>query len=134
MNAQIYTSTVIGSGLDDVGGQICYDWQSGHMLMFTLDLLITAVIVAADFILRIIVVVLIQWVHFRSLNVEYVIIQIILFVSQYLNNGLSLIMVGMNLDQIVGHAPYLDGDYPDFTSRWFVEIAPFFITPMLANI
>jgi len=71
----------------------------------------------------------------RSINIEYVTIQMILFVSQYLNNGLSLILVGINCDQGLGyHIPLLDGKYPDFTSRWFYEISAFFITPMIINI
>ena len=98
------------------------------------DLVITVVIVAADFILRILVVVLIQWIHFRSLKTQYAMIQSLLFFSQYLNNGLSLLMVGANLEQMFGITSFLDGDYPDYTKRWFIEISNFFITPMVANI
>ena len=42
-------------------------------------------------------------------------------------------LISFNMDQMVGNVPFLDGDYPDFTNRWFIEISSFFITPMLAN-
>lgn len=132
LNAEFFTQSKLG---EYVGGQVCYDWQSGNTLLTFLDIIITLVIVFADIILRNIVVILIRWVHLRSLNIEYVTIQVILFVSQYLNNGLSLMLVGMNLDEAFGsHVMFLDGRYPDFTNRWFNELANFFITPMYINI
>lgn len=73
--------------------------------------------------------------NLRSLNYESVTIQVILFVSQYLNNGLSLMLVGMNTYEFLGTGLFLlDGRYPDFTDRWFNEISNFFITPMYINI
>lgn len=133
LNAQFFAPSKVDGQY--VGGQICYDWQSGNTLITFLDIVITLVIVIADIILRNIVVLLIRWVHFRSINIESVIIQMILFVSQYLNNGLALMLVGMNLDEAIGHhVLFLDGRYPDFTNRWFNEIANFFITPMYINI
>lgn len=132
LNAQFFTQSKLG---EYVGGQVCYDWQSGNTLLSFLDVIITLVIIFTDIILRNVVVILIRWVHFRSLNFEYVTIQVLLFVSQYLNNGLSLMLVGMNLDEAFGsHVIFLDGRYPDFTSRWFNEIANFFITPMYINL
>lgn len=69
------------------------------------------------------------------MNIESVTIQVILFVSQYLNNGLSLMLVGINWDEVLGiRIFFLDGRYPDFTNRWFNELSNFFITPMYINI
>ncbi|CAI2372771.1 unnamed protein product [Moneuplotes crassus] len=118
-----------------VGGHICYDWQSGKTLVTFLDIIITLFICFADIILRNIVVILIRWVNFRSMNIESATIQVILFVSQYLNNGLSLMLVGINCDELLGiRIFFLDGRYPDFTNRWFNELSNFFITPMYINI
>lgn len=132
LNVDMFTP--LENSTKSVGGRVCHDWQTGHLLMFILDWVITAVIVGADFVLRILVVGLMEWVSFRNLNYKLVLIQFLLFFSQYLNNGLSLMMVGANLDQMIGHVPFLDGDYPDFTSRWFREISAFFVTPMASNI
>lgn len=102
--------------------------------MIAFDLIITAVIIATDFTLRILIIFLVEWVDFKSLTFRLSLIQFLLFFSQYLNNGLSLMLVSFNLDQMVGHIWFLDGDYPDFTKRWYREISSFFITPMAANI
>ena len=100
-----------------------------------LDIIITLVIVFADIILRKIVVVLIQWVNYKSMTKEYATIQIILTISQYLNNGLALMLVGLNLNELLEVQIFLlDEGYPDFTKRWFNEVANFFITPMYINI
>ena len=132
LNAKYYTQNKED---EYVGGQICYDWQSGNTLLTFLDIIITLVICFADIILRNIVVILIRWVNFTSMNIESVTIQVILFVSQYLNNGLALMLVGINWDELIGlHILFLDGRYPDFTNRWFNELANFFITPMYINI
>jgi hypothetical protein len=133
LNKEFFTQSKVKQ--EYVGGQVWYDWQSGNTLLTFLDIVITLVIVFADIILRNMVVILIRWVHFRSYNVEWVTIQVILFVSEYLNNGLALMLVGMNLDEFIGgHVMFLDGRYPDFTNRWFKELANFFITPMYINI
>lgn len=102
--------------------------------MMTFDLIITAVIILTDFVLRIIVIFLVEWIDFKSLTTRLVIVQTLLFFSQYLNNGLSLMLISFNIDEAMDtHLTYLDGDYPDFTQRWFYEISNFFITPMIAN-
>jgi len=133
MNNQFYTKTKFED--EYVGGQVCFDWQSGNTLLTFLDIVITLVIVFSDIILRNIVVILIRWVHIQSYSLECVTIQVILFVSEYLNNGLALMMVGMNLDEQFGKSLiFFDGRYPDFTNRWFKELANFFITPMYINI
>lgn len=86
-------------------------------------------------VLRIIVIFLVEWIDFKSLTTRLVIIQSLLFFSQYLNSGLSLMLISFNIDEMTKqHITYLDGDYPDFTKRWFFEISSFFITPMAVNI
>lgn len=118
-----------------VGGEVCFEWSKGKMLMVALDLIITMVIIITDFVLRILIIFLVEWVGFKSLVQRLVIIQSLLFFSQYLNNGLSLMLVSFNIDEMVGRSVnVLDGDYYDFTNRWFIEISSFFITPMIANI
>ena len=131
--AEFYTKSKVEG--EYVGGTVWQNWQSGNLLMNILDYIITFTIVIVDIILRYIVVYLVKWVHFQSFNIEWVVIQTILFVSQYLNNGLSLMLVGINVDEAFGqHIIFMDGKYPDFTNRWFNEIANFFITPMYINI
>jgi hypothetical protein len=131
-NVELYTNVKDTS--QKIGGYVCYDWVRGYMLITIFDLLITAVIILTDFVLRIIIICLVEWVNFRSLPNRLRIIQTLLFISQYLNNGLSLMLISFTLDEIIVHVPFMDGDYPDFTKRWFQEISPFFITPMIANI
>ena len=135
-NIEIFTEFSSEFGENTVvGGEVCFDWSKGKMLMTAFDLIITMIIIITDFILRIIVIFLVEWVDFKSLTTRLVIIQSLLFLSQYLNNGLSLMLVSFNIDQMVKMPVwFLDGDYPDFTGRWFEEISSFFITPMIANI
>ncbi|CAI2373992.1 unnamed protein product [Moneuplotes crassus] len=118
-----------------MGGKVCYHWSQGKSLIFVLDLVIAAVIAITDFVLRVIIIFLVEWVDFKSLTHRLVIVQSLLFFSQYLNSGLSLMLISFNIDEMVQrHVPYLDGDYPDFTQRWFFEVSSSFITPMAANV
>jgi len=38
-------------------------------------------------------------------------------------------MITMNTKQMGLPISLLDGDYPDFTKRWYAEIATFFVMP-----
>ena len=79
-------------------------------------------------------VILVDWTKLGDVAFEQSVIQMMLIITQYLNSGLSLQLVTVNLNQVGLPIAFLDGDYPDFTARWYNEIATFFVMPNILNV
>lgn len=95
---------------------------------------ITAVVVSSNLILRYVAVVFVEWVSLKELDTSDIFILHLLWITQYLNSGLSFLIIFINTEQSGVYIPFLDGKYPDYIDRWYLEIAPYFVIPMFVII
>ena len=68
-----------------------------------------------------------QYVGPLNVSRQHRIVQKLIIITQYINTGLILSLVNANFDQVGFGVTVLNGDYPDFTERWYHELAPLFL-------
>ena len=81
-------------------------------------------VVAFNYLLRTIIVSLIEWIGKKTYSSQMNTILKYLFLSQFINTALVLLSVYSNLEN--SHVPILrnhaNGPYPDFTMEWYFKV------------
>jgi len=97
---------------------------------------VSAVIILVNTILQYVVIALLEWVRHPTasdLNAE---ITLFLFLSQYLNTAILILLVNCNIGE---HAPnnhfitkyFTHGKYSDYTPEWYQDVGAKIISTMM---
>lgn len=73
--------------------------------------------------------IVIEGIKYDSKNTFVSWVQTIEFLFTFFNSCIFILLINTNLQADGFHLSYLDGGYSDFNIWWYLNVAPFFITP-----
>jgi len=114
---------------------ICETYLSDTMKARVLGMIMSFIIVATNFVLRMIMISLIKWIGEDTHSQQLKSITNGIFIVQFLNTGILLLLVQANLSEY--DVPFvssaLDGPFTDFLPLWYVGVGYKIVQTMIVN-
>ncbi len=128
-------STELTTTLDgkEIKGTICADLLKDKVVIQALKVSISLAIVIFNFILRNTIISLVRWVGKKTWSKQMNTILRYIFISQFFNTSILLLMVHANLtnSSIPGLRSVFNGSHPDFTLDWYFKVGGIFVQTMV---
>lgn len=102
-------------------------------MVFMIKMGISFLIVTFNYILRTVILKLVEWMGRKTFSKQMNSIMIYVFFSQFINTAFILLAVYSNFEK--AHVPYVkhifNGQYPDFTMEWYFKVGAIFSQTLL---
>lgn len=115
---------------ENPGADICKDYKYDLLKGTGLSTAVSLLTVVINIILRTINIKLIQLIGYHTESEQTQVIMKSIFFTQFINTAILLLLVNANTQQTFLAFLGLDGQFPDFTFEWYIDIGPALIQTM----
>lgn len=134
INIKVGTQSYTDSS-DQKQAVVCREWLVDYVTVKGINISISMGIVIINVLLKFIIIKLVEVVRQDTKSKQMNSIKIAVFLSQFFNTGLLLLLSVSNLSE--HNVPFLSsffqGPYTDLNSNWFKEISPLIVTTMVIS-
>lgn len=115
--------------------ELCYKYSFGMLWANSLSYIVSYSIVGINYVLRVFIIILIKRIGYDTESGQTQIITDGVFVTQYFNTGILLLICNANLaEQGTLLGAIFSGSLPDFNSTWYDEIGYSMCYALLYNV
>jgi hypothetical protein len=117
-----------------VTGMVCSEYLQASVFIQLTAVIIPLMIIIFNVILKMIAIILVNWLCIDNKTINISIIQSVVFILMFFNSALAILLINANIEDVEDDGLFFSGLYSDFSDAWFDKISMFFITPMFAQI
>jgi hypothetical protein len=113
--------------------KICSEWGNDVLYAPFWSSLVSFVTVFLNYVLREVIMVMINKIGFHTESAKTNIIMIFIFVVTFFNTAILINLVNANLDEALPGFGIFNGNYPDFNFNWYSDIGATIVFTMVFN-
>ena len=108
---------------------VCRERVTNYLKEYSMTLLMSLLVVTFNYILRTTIIRLIKWIGSKTYSSRYNTIMQFLFVTQFINSALILVLVQANFEytSVPLVRQLFNGQFADFNSEWFNQVGAIMI-------